>query len=72
MTPKEKAKELVYKFEDIEPYSPNKDRAMCLFESKQCALICVDEIMKQRPQLPSSYTSTIEYWQEVKKEIEAL
>ena len=71
MTPKEKAKELINKFLNSKP-SSGSYVSINTEHAKQCALICVDEIINQRPQLPSSYTSTIEYWQEVKKEIEAL
>jgi hypothetical protein len=49
--------------------------------SKQCALVAVDEILKASPSKPiesdnGSYSSdiieSIEYWQEVKTEIEKL
>jgi len=58
MTPKEKAKELVDKFYEILPYWVNEQ------DAKQCALIAVDEILKD--------TINIYYWQEVKTEIELL
>ena len=57
MTPKEKAKELVDRFlneqNDTEEIS----------QAKQCALICVDEVIE------SCFHPNLEYWQEVKQEI---
>lgn len=51
----EKAKELVDKFISIG----------CLFaNAKNCALLCVDEIIKAKP-----LSFGIEFWEEVKKEI---
>jgi len=58
MTPKEKAKELVYKYWDIE----NID----FINSIECALIAVDELIKQVTH------SDVGYWQEVKHEIQKL
>jgi hypothetical protein len=63
MTPKEKARELVKKFYDELPQWVNCE------EAKQCALICVDEIINSRPQRPNKYSSTIEYYQEVEQEL---
>ena len=57
MTPKEKAKDLYKQFLDIGLIVGN--------EAKQCALIAVDEILKE------VVLSTM-YWQEVKQEIQAL
>jgi hypothetical protein len=76
MTPKDKAKELVYKFDDTMEFSTPQRFA------KQCALIAVDEILNiEHPQI-IIYTEIIknsirdyfqdEYWNEVKKEIEKL
>jgi|VirMetMinimDraft_7_1064189.scaffolds.fasta_scaffold27771_4 hypothetical protein len=59
MTPKEKAKELVERF-DLETIGVS----LLIDERKQCALICVDEILE-------TYLSILarKYWQKVKKEI---
>jgi hypothetical protein len=59
MTPKEKAKELYekYKFVYIQNYTSKH-------EVKQCALIAVEEVLKD--------TENIYFWHEVKSEIEAL
>ena len=58
MTPKEKAKELVYKYWDIE----NID----FINSIECALIAVDEILEVC-RLERDW-----YWEEVKHEIQKL
>jgi len=69
MTPKEKANELFGKYYSriehtlSEEYSPHER-----FIVKQCALIAVDEILSVVWYVPVD----IEYWQEVKKEIENL
>ena len=62
MTPKEKAKELVekYQFVEIANYTS-------MFEVKQCALIAVDEILNSIN--PFGQFLGKEYWQEVKQEI---
>jgi hypothetical protein len=61
MTPKEKAKELFDKY----AYNINFDSTYddCIGQSKQCALIAVDEILKA---VEGKYD---EYWQEVKQQI---
>lgn len=73
MTPKEKAEELYSKFEDniqgIEGYE--------WWESaKQCAIIAVDEIINTDCLIDEDvYVMTpsyIQYWQQVKQEIEKL
>ena len=63
MKAKEKAEELFYKMlstDKVDDYSFVGSKV-----AKQCALICVDEIMPIN-------SNTIEYWQEVKQEIEKL
>ena len=62
MTPKEKAKELIDKYEFV--YIQNYTS---MFEVKECALIAVDELL-----LLVTYQPTIDYWNEVKQEIEKL
>jgi hypothetical protein len=73
MTPKEKAEELVNKFTQTNGNS---------FFAKECALIAVDEIINSNPNNPlfsdkkteNGYTdmTPIDYWQQVKKEVEKL
>ena len=67
MTPKEKAKDLYKQFLDIGLIVGN--------EAKQCAIIAVDEIISSNPHsnpLNTNVESTMEWWQEVKQEIELL
>jgi len=71
MTPKEKAKELVEKFELIERAERYEDE-LNLFEAKQCALICVEEILNDNPNIYDSDRLNHKYWKEVKEEIEKL
>jgi hypothetical protein len=79
MTPKEKAEQLVNKF-----YNYTMDviiLSTSLECCKQCALIAVDEIFEhidyiftelEKDKLPNKFDDEIEYWNEVKKEIELL
>jgi hypothetical protein len=70
MTPKEKAKELVDKI-----YLVPELNGSCILTkhtAKQCALIAVDEILIIMNEEYLSGALKIEYWQEVKKEIEKL
>jgi hypothetical protein len=71
MTPKEKARELYDKYWKI----------IDTLTTKQCALIAVDEILEnvnyffselEKDGLPNKFDDEIEYWQEVKQEIEKL
>jgi len=73
MTPKEKAEELFNKYLEIDYH---------YYQAKDCALIAVDEIIKASPTNPlkSGYIElysdmvdeSIEFWQEVKNEINNL
>ena len=75
MTSKEKAEELVKLF-----YYPSLKWA--LKHAKECATKCVDEILKSNPTNPlkggyiklysDMVDEAIEYWQQVKTEIETL
>lgn len=60
MTPKEKAKELLNRMEF----------EVCKTDAKQCALIAVDEILTVTSE--SYDIDHINWWKEVKKEIELL
>jgi hypothetical protein len=64
MTPKEKAKELVYKFYPNVQWKLGQEN--CLDRAKQCALITIDEISKH------CYEVMKPFWGEVKQEIENL
>ena len=68
MTPKKEANELIDKFLDLE----GDDVQINLIDAKNCALICVNEILKS-----TSVTFDVEeiefmkrqYWEEVKREL---
>jgi predicted proteasome-type protease len=77
MTPKEKAIELVDKYNNsiMSFLSDN----MKYQNAIKCALIAVDEILKANPIIPlqfmlesESLDAANEYWQEVKQELEKL
>ena len=85
MTPKEKAQELIDKFSQVD--TPNWDpisgtieqEQIGFYSGKECALIAVDEIFEFM-KMDDEYTETlsnansiwVNYWVEVKKEIEKL
>ena len=78
MIPKEKAEELVDKFYQTTPNESWINQPIGLKkeykaweQSKQCALIAVDEVLNFIHTDAFSYTNE-EYWQEVKQEIEKL
>lgn len=67
---KQKAEELVWKFGK----SINK-LEMTYSQAKECALIAVDEIIENLVDLSNgefTFISNVQYWQEVKQEIELL
>ncbi len=76
MTPKEKAEELALQFFKIQKCDVFKAEIV----AKQCALICVEEIMKLgnftekgHELIPiEKQPNTVKYWQQVKTEIEKL
>jgi len=73
MTPKEKAIELVDKFK----LNTGANTKINIYVAKQCALIAVDEIddiyQKLTPKDdPYYFLLELEYWQEVKNEIDKL
>lgn len=76
MNQKEKSLELVYKYCDIIAIW-NLDSSYSLKDiAKQCALICVDEMIDNLnpcdTMCQSQYNQEVKYWQEVKIEIEKL
>lgn len=67
MTPKEKAKELFDKYCFALKTEGNEFEYWTnVIQAKQCALICVDEILNNHLQLSANY------WNFVKEEIEKL
>lgn len=76
MKPEQKAKELITKMHLFSSGDSGKDD-LTKANAKQCALICADEVMKRVPYLrhenPTIYRlDTVDYWEEVKKEINKL
>lgn len=69
MTPKEKAKQLVYKYYDL--FLVDLENSISISESKECALIFVEETLWNTFYHNNGDTSLdrIKYWQQVKKEI---
>lgn len=66
MTPKEKAQEL---FDKMFVIIENKGMYDDLYRAKQCALIAVDEIIKDKKMFNQI---SVEYWEDVKQEIEKI
>ena len=74
MNPKEKAKELYNKHSYIIKGLLNYPNGTTKYKAKQCAIICVDEILENNLIVLSGgvYQRELNYWQEVKEEIEKL
>ena len=68
MTPKAKAKELVEKYYHL--FSVELENTIDYREAKQCALIAVDEI--ETVLLQERVFESLDYWKEVKNEINKL
>jgi hypothetical protein len=66
MTPKEKAEELVDKM--LYCYQGHIDE----YTAKQCALIAIDEVIEALHEHHWQNRLIIDYWKEVKQEIEKL
>lgn len=70
MTPKEKAEDLVAKFNN-----PDRTNYPYVHNAQQCALIAVNEMLNDYPsQVPKNSYEMVRhlFWQEVKQEIEKL
>ena len=65
MTPKEKAKELI---DSMLGFKDDYHQYL----AKKCALIAVEEILKQNVSTPTDYGASWTYWMQVKEEIEKL
>ncbi len=68
MTPKDKAKELFDKF--MKPIDGLHKYPMCFDTAKQCALIAVDEVIEALHEHHWQNRLIINYWEEVKQDIE--
>jgi len=69
MKPKEKALELIEKLLLFQPLIPDYDRKG---QAKQCAMIAVNEIINDNPNIYDSDRLNHKYWKEVIKEVELL
>ena len=67
LTPKDKAIELYIKY--IDAYNDRNLQVSDYKFAKQCALIAVDEIIKDKKMFNQI---SVEYWEDVKQEIEKL
>ena len=78
MTPKEKADELFWKYRPIIAGKQFVTGLVLMSEAKeltkQCALIAVEEILNTLYSIPfgNALDNELEYWNEVKQEIEKL
>jgi hypothetical protein len=72
MESKEKARELVHRFQETMFFHVTDER-IDIEEAKQCALIAVDEILFVLNELPDTYSDNASiFYLEVKQEIEKL
>lgn len=83
MEPKDKAKQLIGLFKDkVNPYVGSEmlsnihDDEAILYQSKRCALICIEEIENYRKIIEHEFDEDLyhaygveEYWEQVKVEI---
>ena len=70
MTPKEKASSLAWKF-SYKIYSESGD--LPGKKAIECALIAVDEVLNSNPfEWVGNWQSTVDYWEEVKQELNNL
>jgi len=78
MTPQEKAVELFHRFYHIDSFLDEMDGGSAKSDSKECALIAVEEIenaLKDCAELSDSMQNmdrALNFWQNVRKEIECL
>ena len=72
MNPKEKAKELYNKHYYIIKGLLNYPNGTTKYKAKQCALLCVDELIELYEFEVPHRGFKISYWDEVKQEIEKL
>jgi hypothetical protein len=75
MTPKEKAEELIEKSLNMNDGLIKEFIPIPIEGARQCALLAVDEIIKKLVELSDgkfTYINDVQYYQEVKQEIEKL
>lgn len=74
MTPEEKAKELIDKFETVDDCDVHyfDHQSPCVHQAKQCAIICVEQAIQYHPfpnEPDDRSTKFHEYWKEVLEQI---
>lgn len=70
MTPKEKAEELIENYRNAYPtYTSNR---LNLHQTKRCALMAIDEVIEALYEHHWQNRLIIDYWTQVKQEIEKL
>jgi hypothetical protein len=74
MTPREKAEELLHKMYVVDAYDDYDDISMEYRYAKLCALIAVDELIKENESIENIVNGGLnkQYWESVKQEIEKL
>lgn len=72
MTPKEKAESLVSVMYDVDFWDDEDQPTMQIHHAKKCALIAVDETLRALHFNVWTNVDEINYWKEVKQEIEKL
>jgi hypothetical protein len=73
MIPKEKAKELVNRFLEVnDGIDYDNGCGVTIYQAKQCALICVDEIISALENHKWQNQKVIDFYKEVKAEIHKL
>ncbi len=73
MTPQEKANKLIKKLKDYCFHNSDNDaEEQRIYNAKQCALVCVDEILDHVEEIRTfeyHFGKSIAYWRDVKDEI---
>lgn len=71
ISPKEKAKQLIKSYYNNIPLEVSYSKSKMTEHAKQCALICVDEILEIANLMDGgfSFEKEIKYWKQVKEEI---
>lgn len=74
MTPEEKAKELTNNFINNVIWQLEDDTTtfLILHEAKQCALICIDEVLENIPMYTGNLNPKWKFFNDVKEEIKKM
>jgi hypothetical protein len=69
MTPKEKAKELLHKMNNVDLSCDNESMCMLYPHAIECSIIAVDEILDSIKKYDILELTDTLYWQEVKEQL---